>query len=107
MLVEDADRDAFFRFIREHLTDEGHALICTMGDGETERRSDPREAFTPRVRAHPSGPMTVASTTCRMVSFPVFEAELRRNGLVPVEQGIAPSWPDFNELMYAVVQKAR
>ena len=45
MLVEDADRAAFYRFIREHLTDDGVALICTMGDGTIERQSDVSTAF--------------------------------------------------------------
>lgn len=33
MLVEDADRDDFYAFIREQLTDRGIALICTMAMG--------------------------------------------------------------------------
>ena len=40
MLVEDADRDGFFRFIREHLMPGGYGLICTMGDGSFQRSSD-------------------------------------------------------------------
>jgi len=34
MLVPDEDRNAFYTFIRNHLTHDGIALICTMGDGK-------------------------------------------------------------------------
>lgn len=105
MLVLDGDRDGFYRFIRSHLKPEGHALICTMGDGQTELQSDISRAFELQEREHPSGKMMVAGTSCRMVSFKTFRGELARNGLQVVEQGITSALPEFNSLMYAVVQK--
>ena len=45
MLVDDADRDAFYTFIRDHLNPKGIALICTMGDGTMERHTDTSSAF--------------------------------------------------------------
>ena len=104
MLVLDEDRRGFYRFIAEHLTEDGMALICTMGDGATEYQSDPSKAFDLALRDHPSGKMTVAATTCRMVSFPTFEAELQSNGLAIVEKGITSALPDFDRLMYALVK---
>lgn len=105
MLVLDADRDKFYRFIRNHLKDKGLALICTMGDGEFEMKSDITQAFTLQERNHPSGKMMVAGTSCRMVSFPTFEAEIERNGLQIVEKGLTSAMPDFNSLLYAVVKR--
>lgn len=105
MLVPDEDRDAFYRFIRSHLTPEGLALICTMGDGEFERQSDISTAFDLQERNHESGKMMVAGTSCRMVSFNTFENELSRNGLTMIEKGITSSLPDFDSLMYAVVKR--
>lgn len=105
MLVPDDDRDRFYQFIRCHLNTDGIALICTMGDGECEYQSDISQAFTPQERNHESGKMTVAGTSCRMVSFQTFENELHRNGLRILESGITSSLPDFNSLMYAVVNK--
>lgn len=105
MLVPDEDRQGFYRFVRDHLTEDGLALICTMGDGETELQTDIREAFRPSPRAHPAGPITVAGTSCRMVSFSTFERELEQSGLVPLRRGIAPSPPDFDRLMYALVRR--
>ena len=104
MLVPDEDRDGFYRFIRAHLRENGIALICSMGDGTFETQSDITQAFVPQERNHESGAMTVAGTSCRMVSFPTFEEELTRNGLSVIEKGITAALPDFNSLMYAVVK---
>ena len=104
MLVPDEDRDGFYGFIRSHLTAGGIALICTMGDGEVERQSDIRSAFTLQERDHESGKMMVAGTSCRMVSWNTFEKELSRNGFTILEKGMTSSLPDFNSLMYAVVR---
>ena len=106
MLVLDNHRDGFYQFIKEHLTPDGFALICTMGDGNTEMQSDITQAFTPQKRDHESGAIWVASTSCRMISFKTFKNELQRNGLRLLESGITTSLPDFNSLMYAVVKKS-
>ena len=104
MLVPDEDRDAFYHFIRSHLKPRGVALICTMGDGTFEMQSDIRRAFELQEREHASGKMLVAGTSCRMVSFQTFEEELARNSLQVLEKGITEAMPEFNSLMYAVVQ---
>lgn len=106
MLVLDEDRNAFYRFIYEHLTDSGISLICTMGDGKTERQSDINNAFELLEREHESGRMMVAGTSCRMVAFETFEKEIEANSLEVVEKGITSALPDFNSLMYAIVRKS-
>ena len=105
MLVLDRDRDGFYQFIYRHLSKDGIALICTMGDGTTEMQSDISKAFTLQQRDHETGTIQVAGTSCRMVTFETFKAELTRNGLSILESGITSSLPDFNNLMYAVVKK--
>ena len=106
MLVPDEDRDGFYTFIREHLTEEGIGLICTMGDGTVQRHSDIRNAFQVQQRIHEATgtPVQVAATSCRMVSFPTFRAELERNGLKVVESGLTCVEKDFPVMMYAVVK---
>ncbi|MBR5617728.1 MAG: class I SAM-dependent methyltransferase [Oscillospiraceae bacterium] len=106
MLVLDEDRDGFYRFIRDHLTETGLGLILSMGDGEFEMQSDIRTAFRLQERNHPAGKIMVAGTSCRMVSFSTFEAEIARNGLEIVEKGLTEAMPDFNSLLYAVVKRA-
>lgn len=105
MLVLDEDRNGFYHFIRNHLKQEGIALICTMGDGSFEMQSDISKAFEIQEREHESGKMMVAGTSCRIVSFSTFEDEIQRNQLKILEKGITSALPDFNSLMYAVVRK--
>lgn len=107
MLVADEDRDAFYRFIREHLTDRGTALICSMGDGSSEMRSDAGKAFELTRRSHSSGPVTVPATSCRMVSFPAFRREIAANGLEIIEEGVCSCPPEFDSLMYALVRASQ
>lgn len=106
MLVEDSDRDGFYTFIRKHLNPGGIALICSMGDGETERKTDIQTAFDLQSRTHEQTgrEVQIASTSCRMVSFATLHEELQRNGLVVIKEGMTASEPDFPVLMYAVVK---
>lgn len=105
MLVLDSDRASFYQFIKRHLNDDGIALICTMGDGSMERKSNIDTAFDLQEREHKTGKMMVAATSCRMVSFKTFEEEISENGFILIEKGITSSLPDFNSLMYAVIKK--
>lgn len=104
MLVLDEDRQRFYQFIRNHLQENGIALICTMGDGKFKTQSDITQAFTLQERNHKSGKMMVAGTSCRMVSWDTFDQEIAHNGLTLVEKGMTSALPGFNQLMYAVVK---
>lgn len=107
MLVEDVHRDGFYGFLRDQLSENGIALVCTMGDGEFERKSDISNAFDLQERTHQQTGRTVqiASTSCRMVSFDTFREELNRNGLIILKEGLTAAEPDFNCMMYAVVKR--
>lgn len=105
MLVLDTDRSMFYQFIRDHLSENGIALICTMGDGTFRIKSDISTAFEIQERDHQSGKMFVPATSCRIVSFDEFESEITESGLTIIEKGIAESLPDFNSLMYVVVKR--
>lgn len=107
MLVEDADRTAFYSFVREHLTASGVALICTMGDGFMEHSSDISSAFEVQDRIHgeTGQRLQIAGTSCRMVSWETFFNEIRKQDLRAAEHGITAAEPDFPVMMYAVVKK--
>ena len=107
MLVEDIHRKGFYQFIHSHLKECGIALICTMGDGEIQRKSDITNAFSLQERIHEQSGKTVhiASTSCRMVDFPTFRTELERNGFAILQEGQTAIEPDFTQMMYAVVRR--
>ena len=105
MLVEDEDRASFFRFFREHLRPGGFGLICTMGDGSLERKSDVSTAFDLQERIHgeTGTKLQLAGTSCRMVAWDTFLREIRESGLTVAEHGLTSVEPDFPVMMYAVV----
>ena len=107
MLVEDADRANFYGFIREHLKEDGIALVCTMGDGVTERSSDVSRAFDVQKRIHePTGrEVAIASTSYRAVSFETFRREIEDAGLTIVKDGLTDIQPDYYRIMYAIMKK--
>ena len=106
MLVTDAERNAFYRFICTHLSPNEIALICTMGDGCMECKTDIHTAFDTQEQIHePTGkPIRVANTSRRMVNFHIFEHELLQNGLTIIKQGLTAIEPHFQQTMYAVVK---
>lgn len=107
MFVPDEDRDAFYGFIRDSLTDSGIGLICSMGDGVIERQTDIAKAFdiAPRSHEQTGETMLLAATSCRMVPFDNFREEIKRNGLMIRKEGITSVPPDFPVMMYAVVSR--
>ena len=107
MLVLEEDRNKFLTFIREHLKESGWGLLLSMGDGIMERSSNIDNAFERQERVHieTGTKVCVASTSCRMVSFPTLERELERNGLLVIEKGITSIEPGFPMIMYALVKR--
>lgn len=105
MLVEDEDRQAFYAFIKEHLTENGIALICTMGDGEMERKTDVSLAFDLGERVCEGETVLVAETSCRIVTAQTFEKELKDIGFEIIEQGFTSVENHFPVMMYAVVKR--
>ena len=79
MLVLDEDRNAFYRFVRTHLRDGGIALICSMGDGHSELKSNIDKAFELQERECSGQKVLVAGTSCRIVNTIRFEEELTEN----------------------------
>lgn len=106
MLVDNSDRNAFYSFIRDHLSTRGTALICTMGDGAFEFNTDTSSAFELSERTHENSgkKFNVATTSCRVVNFETFEFELSQNGLFIMEKGNTCIEPDFPQMMYAIVK---
>ena len=105
MLIDDNDRNSFCKFVYDHLSDAGLALICSMGDGMSGSVSDASKAFDMAERNHESGVITVPSTSLRMTNWEHLEKEIISSNLSIIEKGITSSLPDFNSLMYVIVRK--
>ena len=107
MLVPQEDRDGFCRFYRDHLVQDGIGLICSMGDGEEEMKSDISTAFSTRDRLHEASGrvLHIANTSCRVVTKEKLHQEIEGNGLTVLEMGHTAVEPDFPEMIYAVVTK--
>lgn len=107
MLLLDEDRNGFYQFIREQLTADGVALICSMGDGFTEKCSDIAAAFELQERVHEQSGKTLylAGTSYRAVSFESFKRELLGNGLQILDMGLTDVEPDYYKMIYAVVKR--
>jgi len=106
MLVEDEDRAGFWRFLRDHLKENGLGLVMVMGDGEITRATDIAAAFDTQVRVHEKTgkKVEIASTSCRMVTTEELRKEIRTAGLIEMELG-RTACEDFPMAMYAVVKR--
>ncbi len=107
MLVLDEDRTRFFKFIYNQLSDDGIALICTMGDGEQEWQTNIDKAFDIQKRTHEATgtDLMITATSCRVVSFKTLSSEISNNGLKLLDSGITSIIPDFPTIMYAIIKK--
>ncbi len=108
MLVLDDDRNKYFKFIYNHLNDDGYALILTMGNGKTERSSDIRKAWDDIERVHQETgiKVNVATTSCRIVNFDTLTKEIKLQNLKVINQGITSIIPNFPEIMYVIIKKS-
>lgn len=107
MLTEDTDRAVLYRFIQAHLKADGVALVLSMGDGETQRRTDPARAFNVQERMHAESGKTVhiAATTCRMVTMADMISEAETQGLRVIESGLTNCEPEFDCMQYVLLQR--
>ena len=75
MFVIDEHRNKFYKFIYEHLEQNGIALIVSMGDGERVYESDINKAFdnVKRVVVNNNKDINIATTSCKIVNWETFE----------------------------------
>lgn len=106
MLVLEEDRKAYLSFIKSHLSENGYALILSMGDGEMEMESDIKEAFFNKTRTHQETgqELLIAATSCKTVSFETLRNELQDSGFEIVEDGLTAIENHFPTIMYAIVR---
>ena len=108
MLVPDEDRNRFYRYIHEHLSDDGLALVLSMGDGYRQMQSDIGKAFEDVNRIHQESQKEVfiAATSLRMVDSGTFQQEAVRNGFRVIDYGMTQIEDHFDQIMYQIIRKA-
>lgn len=84
MLVEDSDREQFLHSIYTMLQPGGKFLLLSMGDGQTERKSDTSTAFELQERTHgeTGRSIIVAGTSYRAVSWENHKQEIENSGFL-------------------------
>ncbi len=105
MLVDDGDRCKFLRFVFDHLKDDGKAFIIVMGDGQMTRKTDPCKAFELAERSFEGKTVQVATTSCRMVTWEEYLAELEKANLKVLNYYIDKTIAGFVSSMVAEVEK--
>ena len=106
MFVEQNDRDTFYKFIKKYLTGTGIALIISMGDGQSEFKTNINDAFnnTKRKNINSGKDIMVAKTSCRVKNMVNMEKEIINNGLEIIEEGILDDVPNFDKCMFFIVK---
>lgn len=107
MLVKDDDRQSFYEFIYNQLCESGIALICSIGNGTEERKTDISQSFELQKRTHKSTgkELLIAGTSCRVVSFDTLLNEIKDNNFTLLNSGITSIEPDFPTIMYTIIKK--
>ena len=107
MLVLDEDRNKYYKYIHNHLKDDGYALILTMGDGIDESSSDISKAFDDVQRIHQESnqEISVATTSCRIVNFDTLLKEVEDNNFNSIKYGITEIENHFDIIMYILIKK--
>lgn len=107
MLLEETHRDSFYKFIFNHLKNEGIALIIAMGNGQDEYKSKKEDAYkkTNRVNVNTKENIKVVNTSCRIKNFINMKSEIERNNLEIVEYELVHDLPGFSSCLVFALRK--
>ena len=107
MFLKEEHRNLFYKFIYEHLNNNGIALVISMGDGTSTYKSNIDDAFKKVVRKNinTNKEIMVTNTSCNIVDFATFKEEIIRNNFKIIECYISSDIPNFDKCMCAVISK--
>lgn len=109
MFVLREHRNKFLSFIKTHLTDNGHCLLCVLGDGKQDYTTNIKEAFkdTKRVVMNNNKKLDIATTSCKIVNWVELEKEILENDLLIEKQWVSNDIPEFNNSMCVVIKRKK
>lgn len=107
MFIDSKHRNKFYKFVYEHLKENGIAFIVSMGDGKKNYSSDPNVAYNDveRTVMNNGERINVVATSCRMVDWDTFEKELNTNKLIIKKKWVSNDIPEFNTAMCVIVSR--
>ncbi len=107
MFLKEEHRNLFYKFIYEHLNDNGIALVISMGDGTSTYKSNIDDAFKKVVRKNinTNKEIMVTSTSCNIVDFATFKEEIIRNDFKIIKCYISSDIPNFDKCICAIISK--
>lgn len=107
MFVVEEHRNKFYKFIYNHLDDNGIALIISMGDGINTYKSDINKAFNKVVRENinTKKQIIVVNTSCNIVDLETIKKEIKRNNLKIIKSYISTNVPNFDKCICVIISK--
>ncbi len=109
MFVLEKHRNKYFKFLFNHLKNNGKALVCILGDGIQEYSSNIEAAFedSKRTILNNMTDINVAATTCRVVNWEFLEKEIQKNKFLIEDKWISKDIPEFKKSMCVIVSKEK
>ena len=106
MFVLEEHRNAFWRFIRNHLKKDGKALICTLGNGtsSSDTGTDISEKEARKYTLSNGHEITLPTLTCKIVDWKTLVKEIAENDLWMENPWISREIPGFDSSMCVVVR---
>ena len=107
MLVLKEHRIKYLKFIKDHLKENGKALITVLGDGSFNKCTNIEDAFNIVERKYQNTDevVNVPETSCNIVGWNTLEEEIKKAGLLLNKKWISKDIPGFNLSMCVIVSK--
>lgn len=107
MFVTNDHRNMFYKFIKEHLNNDGICLVTVLGDGHKEYSSNIEDAFkiVDRLNININDNIQVTNTSCRILNWDNLINEVEINGFIILKKWLSYDIPGFNESMCILIKK--
>lgn len=107
MFILKEHRNQFFKFIYNHLNDDGKALIIVLGDNVIEKETNIEDAFKleERIINNSNAKANIPKTSCKIVKKNDLNIEINSNNFIIEEQWISKKVPGFSSTICTIIKK--